>query len=330
MKIYIAYFTDKGRTLCGRLSHKLRDADIYIRKDERLKDWTQKAFENADALVFIGAAGIAVRACAPFLKGKDKDPAVVVCDELGKYAIPVLSGHIGGANALAVNIAKILGALPVITTATDINGVWAVDNWAVDNGFYILDPQNIKFISAALLAGEKVGFVSDIPLPEKLSAQLPENVAVNDTDPKNGIVLTPFSARKNGFEHSLTLVPRCIALGVGCKKNTDISDIYAAFLRLDIYKQAVKYIASIDIKQNEPAIQALCEDTGAECVFYTAQELSKAEGEFEHSDFVKKITGVDNVCERAAALVSDGGGVIAPKTAYNGVTFAARFIKVKL
>ena len=321
MNIYITYFTDKGRKLCDSLEWALPNDKLFTRGDEKLSDWTKNAFENADAIIFIGAAGIAVRSCAPFLKGKDKDPAVIVCDELENYVIPILSGHIGGANALALILARYLDARAVITTATDLNGVWAVDNWAVKNGFYIFDPQNIKHISAALLRDEKVGFVSDISLPEPVLAELPENVVINDTSLKNGIVVTPFF-RGNKFEHSLTLVPRCTALGVGCKKNTETFDMIKAFSHLRLHKEAVKYIATIDIKRDEPAVHALCKYTGAELVCCRADELAKAKGKFSSSDFVKKVTGVDNVCERAASLVSNGGEKIIEKTVYNGVTMA--------
>ncbi len=326
MNIYITFFTDKGRELCESLEWELQSEKIFIRNGESLKDWTRVAFEDADAVIFIGAAGIAVRSCAPFLRGKDKDPAVLVCDELGKYVIPILSGHIGGANALALQLARYIGAEPVITTATDLNGVWAVDNWAVKNGFYIPKPQDIKYISAALLRGERVGLASDIPLPKSLIDELPENVVLNDTGLKNGIVLTPFLS-ENCFENTLTLVPRCVALGVGCKKNTPIYLLYDAFCQLRIYPQAVKYVATIDLKQEESAVHNLCKETGAELKCYTAAELKKAEGEFSKSDFVKSITGVDNVCERAAALASNGGEPIIKKTVYNGTTIAVCLIK---
>ena len=328
MNIYITYFTDKGRELCDSLEWELQNEKLFIRNGESLKDWTKAAFENADAIIFIGAAGIAVRSCAPFLRGKDKDPAVLVCDELEKYVIPILSGHIGGANALALQLARYIGAEPVITTATDLNGVWAVDNWAVKNDFYISRPQDIKYISAALLRGEKVGFASDIPLPQRLLDELPENVVLNDTGLDAGVDLTPFS-RPPKFKRTLTLVPRCIDLGVGCKKDTAVFDMMKAFSHLRIHRAAVKYVATIDIKKDEQAVHSLCARTGAELKCYTAAELKKAEGEFSKSDFVKSITGVDNVCERAAALASNGGEPIIKKTVYNGTTMAACMIKMQ-
>ena len=112
-------------------------------------------------LVFICACGIAVRTIAPFVKNKKEDFAVVVCDEDGKFAISLLSGHLGGANELAENVAEILGGQAVITTATDVNGITAIDNYAKENNLEIDSMKMAKEVSAQLLNGEKVAFKSD-------------------------------------------------------------------------------------------------------------------------------------------------------------------------
>ena len=128
-----------------------------------LKNGQEEDFEDCDAIVFIGACGIAVRSIAPFVKSKKIDPAVVVVDEQGQFAISLLSGHIGGANELTEEIAEILRAQSVITTATDLNDKFAVDVFAKKNGCFISDMELAKEISAALLAGKEVGFASDFP-----------------------------------------------------------------------------------------------------------------------------------------------------------------------
>ena len=125
--------------------------------DESMKEWTKRRFEDSDAIVFIGACGIAVRSIAPFVKSKKIDPAVVVVDEQGKFAISLLSGHIGGANELAEEVAEIVHGQPVVTTATDLNGKFAVDVFAKKNNCFISDMELAKEISAALLAGKEVG-----------------------------------------------------------------------------------------------------------------------------------------------------------------------------
>ncbi len=130
--------------------------------------WTGEQFENADSIIFIGAAGIAVRSIAPFIQSKKKDPAVLVVDEWGKFVISLLSGHLGGANELACLAADILQAIPVVTTATDLEGKFAVDVFAKKNNCHIFRMKEAKEVSAALLAGEKVGFFSEFPCEGEL------------------------------------------------------------------------------------------------------------------------------------------------------------------
>ena len=159
MKVSIIAFTDNGMEIAYKLSNSLSEAnDVDFARCGKgaLSTWTEEHFSTNDALIFIGAIGIALRAIAPYIKTKTKDPAVVVVDELGQFSIPILSGHIGGANELALQIAEDLGSIPVITTATDINKVFAVDTWAKSQGLQILNPQCIKLVPSKLLKGESV------------------------------------------------------------------------------------------------------------------------------------------------------------------------------
>ena len=123
-------------------------------------------FSSMDALIFVGACGIAVREIAPYVKSKKTDPAVVCIDEAGQFVIPLLSGHIGGANALAEKLAEKLDATAVVTTATDVRGKFAVDAWAARHGCAISDMGLAKAVSAAIL--EK-----DIPLCSQFSLPAP-------------------------------------------------------------------------------------------------------------------------------------------------------------
>ena len=157
-------FTDKGFALARRLAAALDGTAVRCGGDVTLSGWTAEGFEQAKALVFVGAAGIAVRACAPCLKSKDVDPAVVAVDECARFAVPLVSGHLGGANDLARQIAALCGAQAVITTATDANGVFAVDSWAVRQGCTVRPVGGIKTVSAKLLAGENIRLRSDWPI----------------------------------------------------------------------------------------------------------------------------------------------------------------------
>ena len=126
---------------------------LFSLKDS-LREWTENSFEECDALIYIGACGIAVRAIAPFVKDKFTDPAVISMDELGGYIIPLLSGHVGGANELAMEIANITGGVAVISTATDVNGAFAVDVFAKKNDLKLANKELAKLISADILDGK--------------------------------------------------------------------------------------------------------------------------------------------------------------------------------
>ena len=155
-------FTERGTELAGKLAAVLGGS---LRKpEETLSAWTEENFKTREGLIFVGAVGIAVRAVAPFLRSKAEDPAVVCVDETGRWAIPILSGHLGGANALARKIAELTGGEGVVTTATDLNGVFAVDLWAKRQGMTVLQPDRIRKISSALLRGENVTVESVFPI----------------------------------------------------------------------------------------------------------------------------------------------------------------------
>jgi len=288
-------------------------------------DWVKARFKKGGALVFIGSTGIAVRAVAPFLRSKAEDAAVICIDERGENVIPLLSGHIGGANRLAEKLAEAIGARAVITTATDINGVFAADVWASENNCAIADVSAIKMISSALLNGEIVGLVSEFPV----EGSLPTGVSF-DTQTEKGIEIALTGT--NPFRYTLRLIPRIIAAGIGCRKGA-LADIIERRLRdelakLDIPLEAVCRIASIDIKAGEPGLLKLCERIGAEFVTFSAGELMSAEGDFSKSGRVLAATGADNVCERAVVL--SGAEIISGKSAGDGVTIALGKIDYRL
>lgn len=321
MIIGLITFTAKGRELGQCLMRTLTATEwrVYAKAAEDAKSWVVREFQACDALVFVGATGIAVRLIAPLLQSKASDPAVLALDEAGRFVIPLISGHIGGANALALQIAELLGAEPVISTATDINGVWAADAWAVQNGCVVANPAHIKHISSALLNGTTVGLHSDFPI----SGSLPPNVMLMDKGPLG--VCVSLDALEKPFDITLNLVPRIVTLGAGCRKDTDISAFEAFVLqtldRCNVSVGALKKLATIDLKTSEPCLRAFAEKYKLKYHTYTAAELNAVTGVFSKSDFVKGVTGVDNVCERAAVLAA-GGELLLGKTVFNGMTLA--------
>lgn len=324
----ILSFTMKGSELGNQIKDFFPNTICYSKYDcrngilpigDNLKDIVYQAFQTSDAILFIGAAGIAVRLIAPYITTKDKDPAVIVIDELGNYVIPILSGHLGGANRLSINIAERIRGQAVLTTATDINQVFAVDVWAKEQDLYIHNMENIKYISSALLKNEKISFACEY----ELETELPPFFTRDDAT--TGIVITK-ELPKFMKPYTLYLTPRDYVIGIGCRKNTDtmiLEEVVMSTLQyLQLPFRYFKTVATIDIKTKEPAIMTLCDKYKLKLMSFTSDELKEAKGEFTSSDFVKSIVGVDNVCERAAFLASNHGEILQRKTSSSGVTIA--------
>jgi cobalt-precorrin 5A hydrolase len=320
MKISIISFTGNGFDLGCRLCEKQRqeghETSIYRCGKDGLREWTISHFSSDDALLFVGAAGIAVRAVAPLVRSKTSDPAVVVIDERGQFIIPILSGHIGGANRLSHTIAKMLHALPVITTATDVSSVFAIDTWASEKNIGIINPEQIKWVSARLLAGECVYVKSLFPV----SGTVPDGIVL--TEEEYDVIIT---VRHKGRKDALRLVPPILTLGVGCQKGITAEELETAFELIlkkgSCLKEAVCLVISIDLKSDEPGLIEFCNKHQLPFKTYSAAQLSAVKGRFSSSDFVRKTTGVDNVCERSAVLGS-GGELFVKKDAGNGITMA--------
>lgn len=295
--------------------YKSDGADSY----ENIVMLVRSIFTEYDILIFICACGIAVRAISSMVKSKTSDPAVIVMDEQFKFAVPILSGHLGGANRITEIISKETGAQAIITTATDTGGKFSVDSFAAANNLYISDMKIAKAVSAAVLQNKKIGFASDystVNIPDEISKDFNCEVGIcisDDTD-------------KKPFEITLNLIPKNIVLGMGCKKGKTLEEIesflfyFLAKNQIPLYK--ICRIATIDLKANEKGILDFCKRYHLELCVYSAQELMTAEGGFTGSEFVKNVTGVDNVCERSAVLCG-GGRIIVPKTIGNGITCSA-------
>ncbi len=340
-------FTERGAWVCRRLFHKLKETGeeceaiipkrflreewkkegLKEREEEFLSQWTGKMFAEKRAMIFVSATGIAVRAIAPWIRDKMTDPPVVTVDEGAQFVIPLLSGHVGGANELARHIADWLEAVPVITTATDVNGKFAVDLFASAYHMTIIDRKEAKNISAAVLEGKQIGVFSDLPikkLPDGfvMDRWCEENICITVKDPS-------FPEKKASY---LRLVPRAVVLGVGCRRGTDPEfmkeKVFALLKEHGIDPAAVKAIASVDVKQDEPAVLGLKQVFDGECLhqpceqrFYTPEQLNQVPGDFKESAFVKKQIGVGNVCERSACAA--GGKLLVEKQAGDGITLAA-------
>ena len=291
---------------------------------------------SCDAIIFVGATGIAVRAIAPFICGKAVDPAVLVIDEAGRYVISLLSGHLGGANALARTAASLIEAEPIITTATDAESAFAVDTFAKENGFLLTDLQKAKAVSAKVLRGEKLRIYSDIQMerlvqrPARHEAEL---VSAQDIDRADIVIsyrthiLKPTEKLSQAI--GLRLIAKRVHVGLGARKGVTQAEVAAAVATCledaGIDPRAVVALASIDLKKQEAGILAYSYESGVPFVTYTAEELRTVEGTFAGSSFVQSVTGVANVCERAAAYAAGRSGhaeVLVHKTIHGNVTTA--------
>lgn len=293
--------------------------------EERMTEWAKAQMEQRNALLFIGACGIAVRAIAPYVTDKLQDSPVLVMDEKGNYVIPILSGHMGGANELALWLGERLGAVPVITTATDINQKFAVDLFAKKNGLFIVNKAGIAKVSAKVLSGQKITMSVETGHMEQTLA-LPEEIQLLPYPPTQQVDIL-VTSEAGAFDTAILIQPREYMIGMGCKRGKEAEKIEDFIERnrkkLGISIRQIAALASIDRKSNEAGFLAWSGKEHIPFLTYTAEELQQVQGVFYKSDFVKKAVGVDNVCERAA-LKACGleGQLVYKKHTEDGMTIA--------
>lgn len=339
MNISIISFTKQGCTLSQNLSKQLPEHEIHLYTkcqkagkeqripfvEESISQWACRQMEEKNALLFIGACGIAVRAIAPHITHKLHDSPVLVTDEYGTYVIPLLSGHIGGANSLACAIAENIGAVPVITTATDLHHVFAADIFAQKNNLFIENPQGIVTVSSKILSGEPITLsVESGHLSHK--SHPPAQVKIAEYPPQRTVDILVSSGEEHG-DASLRLKPRPYTIGIGCRKGKDAKTI-EAFIRQSLNEaglstEQVNALATITLKSKEQGLIAWSRKQRIPYITYTPEELEEITEAVHGSEFVKKITGVDNVCERAALKAAGPGGeLVYEKHAKDGMTIA--------
>lgn len=328
MKTAIFAFTRKGCETARRVRSGIENGQFRMFTMEKfgmpdfeyyappLSGFMKPVFAWAELIVFVGSTGMAVRAIAPWVRDKKTDPGVIVVDESGCIVISLLSGHIGGANEMTRILARHLEATPVITTATDVNGRFSVDDWAARNKLTISSMKAAKAVAATILE-EDVPMVCDFPI----AGQMPEGVVAGNSG-KLGIYIG--YRNQKPFKTTLQLIPRVISLGVGCRRGTPMEKIEQAVKAVceekGIAMEAICRLSSIDLKADEEGLLAFAKKYKLPTRFYTAEELRQVPGEFPASGFVSNITGVDNVCQRAA--MAEAEKCIVEKTAMDGVTVA--------
>ncbi|MFW5837523.1 MAG: cobalt-precorrin 5A hydrolase, partial [Desulfovibrionaceae bacterium] len=274
------------------------------------------------------AAGVVVRAIAPCLGSKLEDPAVVVCDPAGRFAVSLVSGHVGGANDLARRAAEALGGQAVITTASDACGLPALDELARKAGLAVTDQAAARRAARALLEAETLQLHDPLGLLGLTSEHIGAHFRIVDDpeawDPeKPGAWVHWRSPRDIGV--GLLLRPERFAAGIGCRRGASTQDILTALdatLRdAGLARESLTELASIDLKRDEPGLVAAAEELGLTIRFYSADELDGVELAGS-SARVKRHTGTGSVCEAAAILASRGGKLAAGKQIHGPATAA--------
>lgn len=312
-----------------------------------ISEWAKQQMEEKKVLIFIGACGIAVRAIAPHITDKLHDSPVLVMDEKGEYVIPILSGHMGGANELACWISEKMRAIPVITTATDINKKFSVDLFAKKNNLAIVNKEGIAKVSSKVLTIDETSNLEVTISIEtghiKSNAYMPAGLRLVSYPPNQPVDIIITSQVQEYEEHfcynvksnlddkivraSLVLQPKEYVIGIGCRKGKE-ADKIEQFIRrsmeeLGILNRQILALASIAQKREEQGLIEWSTKAGVLFVTYTAEELKAVEGNFHESAFVAKKVGVGNVCERAALKKCGAGAMLVyEKHAEDGMTIA--------
>ena len=317
---------------CSQLKEEC--ADIYV--TEPLASWVEKQFGLKNAILFIGATGIAVRTIASSIDNKLSDSPVLVMDDRGQYVIPLLSGHVGGANELANVIAEKMGAVAVITTATDINGKFAVDVFAKKNGLGIVNKSGIAQVSSKAVAGGRISIcvgtdvAFDQEAKEAFEHKHREDLVLYTED---GELTLPeydvFIGKKktDSPKAALYLEPERYVLGIGCrlgKTKEEIQELIdKVFSDMNISPAEIRVVTSVDGKREEEGLMDFARHLTVPFITYPADKLESLEGDYSESEFVRATVGTGCVSERSAMYYCQGEGeLILKKTALNGVTAA--------
>lgn len=319
-KAAVVVFTDGGYELYKKIRI---NADLYFNKKLAggVKKYIPKIMRDYDAVIFISACGIAIRMIKNYIVSKDKDPAVIVMDECGKFVIPILSGHLGGANELSEVIAKKTGGVAVVTTASDRRGVESIDMFAKRNNLMIEDIHTIAPVMARIVEGRNILLLNDTDYKYDY-----KNVVEDEKNAEAALVISNKVYKPN--VPTTSLIPKNLIVGIGAKKDirkeTVFEALKLAFKQENLSLLSIVKFVSIDLKKNEAGIVETAKEIGVDFETYSADELNSVEGEFTESDFVKKTTGCGAVSARSAAMFSK---LILEKFVYNGVTISIGIVR---
>jgi len=312
--------TPNGNALAQRLARS-RQCDCYtsdkllqtgfIPFEGSFSQCVERIFLCYSSILFICATGIVIRTIAPLLVSKQVDPAVLVMDEQGKHVISLLSGHVGGANQLTLDIAQLMNADSVITTATDVNQVAALDMIAqAMNADVVNYRESVKLVNHMLVSDKRVGLYQQ-------HAQVNDSrgfIIVDDLQQLPELDLLVWVS----FHQQLPtinvpvvqVIPRCIVAGIGCRRETPVQALKQQLEThchtQNIHLSALTSLGSVDIKQDEQGLLQLAQQLNLPLSFYSADELAPHQHHFPQSEFVHKTLGIGSVSQPVAWLMSHG------------------------
>lgn len=333
MSMSIFSVTKGGYELSKQLNDIYPNAQLYASKkfglsphtlmDGNFKVCVEEAFQKDKAIVFVMASGIVVRTIAPLLKSKVEDPAVIVIDEKGNNVISLLSGHIGGGNALTHEIAKAINGNAVITTSSDVQNKIAVDVLAIRNNMVIDSMKDATEFASCVVNDKSLVLKTNGQVMLDLDKQWVVNPAQLSSDDN----ILYIGNRVSNDPRTLWLIPRNIIIGVGCRRDTEKARLLEAIasslnsLSLDI--RSVKKLSTVDVKAAEVGLIEAAAELNLSLDIIDRKAIKGIQHEFEGSDFVEKTIGVRAVSEPVAKLSSNKSGhFLMKKTSYGGITIA--------
>ena len=342
MQVAIIAITGNGARIGATRQRRLPESRLFVLEKHasaqiesfsRLQPLVDRLWQEYEGFVFIAATGIVVRSIAPHLRGKDQDPAVVAVDDAGRFAISLLSGHLGGANELAEVCAGITGGTPVITTATDVNDLPSFDMLAKENGWLIEDLSRVKVLNSLLLEGKEIAVVGECEAVRSNCAgkadlsyhsDFPEAL---ESGAKGQLYVTNRMVPPQFLTgNSLVLRPVNLCLGIGCNRGTPAQEIEAVVARnleqLSLSMKSVKCIATAAAKGDEVGLVEFARRSGLPIVCFAHEDLNAVEFPSPPSAYALRAIGAKGVAEPAALLASQGGRLILPKVKDGNVTLA--------
>lgn len=344
MKLAIIALTGRSVLLARDLGQALPESEVYVPSrfahpddqhvySEPVTKLLPRLFSRVDGLVCIMATGIVVRVLAPHLRGKEVDPAVCVMDEAGENVISLLSGHLGGANDLARDIATLCGGRAVITTATDVNDLPAWDDVARREGLAIVPLENVRRLNSLLLERESIILVDRQHIisqyySELHNVQLMENLVEAMQSPAKGYVFVTHMQQPEwaGCDNILALHPKTLVVGIGCNRGTASAEIESVvaetFSRLNLSLQSIACLATIEAKADEAGLLDYATRFALPINFHSAVELNRIKVPSPPSEHVLAAVGATGVCEPAALLSSNNGSLLLEKQKCGNVTIA--------